>query len=82
MAGLFDTQTLGSIASNALEITTTPTTETESTSPLTAVKAEMEEDFSKNIQNALVDNITAILQVSIIITVNRFQLKKYFLRAR
>ena len=60
MAGLFDTQTLASIAaSTALKTTTTGT---ESTPAMTAVQQEVEEDYSRNIQNVLVDNITMIVQ--------------------
>ena len=59
MAGLFDTQTLASIASTALKTTTT---ETESTSAMTPVQPVMEEDYSRNIQDVFVDNITMVVQ--------------------
>ena len=56
MADLFDTQTLASIASTA--------TGTESTPAMTAIHTEVEEeDYARNIQNVLVDNITMIVQV-------------------
>ena len=69
MADLFDTQTLASIASTALKTTTTGS---ESTPAMTAVQPEMEEDYSSNIQNVLVDNITMIVQVALNLTVIRF----------
>ena len=61
MAGLFDTQTLASIASIAS--TAIPT---ESTPAMTAVQTEVGEeegDYARNIQNVLADNITMIVQV-------------------
>ena len=73
MSGLFDTQTLASLATTAsttLMTTTTTaatTTATESTPAMTAVQTEMEEDYARNIQNVLVDNITMIVQVDLIL---------------
>ena len=72
MSGLFDTQTLASLtttASTTLMTTTATiaTTGTESTPAMTAVQTEMEEDYARNIQNVLVDNITMIVQVDLIL---------------
>lgn len=63
MAGLFDTQTLASIASTASTALKTTTTLTESTPAMTTVETEMGEDYSRNVQSVLVDNATIILQV-------------------
>ena len=63
MAGLFDTQTLASIASTASTALKTTTTLTESTPAMTTVETEMGEDYSRNVQSVLVDNATIIVQV-------------------